>query len=124
MWPWILSPVSLQLPNDTVVQSNTAGALLAELTFFFPLRCQTAQRSANDSRRTTSLLKNVKTEPETGNTRASPEAPRPANKRPSCICGAPVTSLCSGCRKQAYCGPACQLKHWPIHADTCPGAQE
>eukprot|EP00042_Codosiga_hollandica_P035719 m.267190 g.267190 ORF g.267190 m.267190 type:complete len:60 (+) comp54712_c0_seq12:1303-1482(+) len=27
-------------------------------------------------------------------------------------------------RKQAYCGPACQLKHWPIHADTCPGAQE
>jgi hypothetical protein len=40
----------------------------------------------------------------------------------TCLCCLKVvkgSSRCSKCRTALYCSRKCQLKHWPVHKNTC-----
>jgi hypothetical protein len=62
--------------------------------------------------------------PEVAASEASPHAKvrRPSRRRVCCMCGAVSEQkfqVCTGCKRAAYCGRACQAAHWPVHKIEC-----
>lgn len=45
--------------------------------------------------------------------------PEPETKRSCTTCNAKIAQHMCPCKKVAYCGKACQIKHWKTHGKTC-----
>jgi len=59
---------------------------------------------------------------DTSNIRSSGSSNKKKNKKNTCLCCLKEVERsqgCSRCGAARYCGRECQLKHWPVHKNSC-----